>query len=301
MNLDQILKELSTANELPRAALEAAIAQRDEVTPVFLEILEDFVAGGARDESQYELVFFIVHLLGEFRETRSFRPLMDLLRFDPITLEKVLGDATTEDLPKLVISLYDGEFARLKAVIDDSEADEFVRWSLMTAFGYLAWEGRIDREEAAAYLAACYRDLRPRTTNSVWTGWQEAIAILALRDLVPLVEKAFRRCLIDPSHLGFKDFKEDLDLALKGARPEQLKIGSPVGHFHDTVETLSKWQWGAREDFPEFDLGFSDVLETPKSNPWRHVGRNDPCPCGSGKKFKKCCLNTAGSGHLTLN
>jgi uncharacterized protein YecA (UPF0149 family) len=24
------------------------------------------------------------------------------------------------------------------------------------------------------------------------------------------------------------------------------------------------------------------------------VGRNDPCPCGSGKKYKKCCLN-AGS------
>jgi len=21
------------------------------------------------------------------------------------------------------------------------------------------------------------------------------------------------------------------------------------------------------------------------------VGRNDPCPCGSGRKFKKCCLN----------
>lgn len=21
------------------------------------------------------------------------------------------------------------------------------------------------------------------------------------------------------------------------------------------------------------------------------VGRNDPCPCGSGKKFKKCCEN----------
>jgi preprotein translocase subunit SecA len=20
----------------------------------------------------------------------------------------------------------------------------------------------------------------------------------------------------------------------------------------------------------------------------KHVGRNDPCPCGSGKKFKKC-------------
>lgn len=23
------------------------------------------------------------------------------------------------------------------------------------------------------------------------------------------------------------------------------------------------------------------------------VGRNEPCPCGSGKKFKKCCLHPA--------
>jgi hypothetical protein len=21
------------------------------------------------------------------------------------------------------------------------------------------------------------------------------------------------------------------------------------------------------------------------------IGRNDPCPCGSGKKYKKCCLS----------
>ena len=24
------------------------------------------------------------------------------------------------------------------------------------------------------------------------------------------------------------------------------------------------------------------------------TGRNDPCPCGSGKKFKKCCLRLSG-------
>jgi len=24
----------------------------------------------------------------------------------------------------------------------------------------------------------------------------------------------------------------------------------------------------------------------------KRVGRNDPCPCGSGKKFKKCCLGS---------
>ena len=35
-----------------------------------------------------------------------------------------------------------------------------------------------------------------------------------------------------------------------------------------------------------------DSYETPEPyiNPNRDVGRNDPCPCGSGKKFKKCCM-----------
>ena len=23
----------------------------------------------------------------------------------------------------------------------------------------------------------------------------------------------------------------------------------------------------------------------------KKIGRNEPCPCGSGKKYKKCCLN----------
>lgn len=26
------------------------------------------------------------------------------------------------------------------------------------------------------------------------------------------------------------------------------------------------------------------------------VGRNEPCPCGSGDKFKKCCLWKVGCG-----
>ncbi|MBY0525672.1 MAG: SEC-C domain-containing protein [Gemmataceae bacterium] len=30
---------------------------------------------------------------------------------------------------------------------------------------------------------------------------------------------------------------------------------------------------------------------TPFLRPDKKVGRNDPCPCGSGKKFKKCCMS----------
>lgn len=36
--------------------------------------------------------------------------------------------------------------------------------------------------------------------------------------------------------------------------------------------------------------------QAPKVETFRHdkpkVGRNDPCPCGSGKKYKKCCGKT---------
>lgn len=37
-------------------------------------------------------------------------------------------------------------------------------------------------------------------------------------------------------------------------------------------------------DFADAYFGVPFVRETPK------IGRNDPCPCGSGKKFKKCCM-----------
>lgn len=33
---------------------------------------------------------------------------------------------------------------------------------------------------------------------------------------------------------------------------------------------------------------------TPRQRETGKIGRNDPCPCGSGRKFKRCCLET---GH----
>ena len=39
------------------------------------------------------------------------------------------------------------------------------------------------------------------------------------------------------------------------------------------------WIWD--EDFLATQQPF--VRQNPK------IGRNDPCPCGSGKKYKKCC------------
>jgi uncharacterized protein YecA (UPF0149 family) len=35
-----------------------------------------------------------------------------------------------------------------------------------------------------------------------------------------------------------------------------------------------------------------EIPPTPVQAKDRKVGRNDPCPCGSGHKFKRCCLLT---------
>jgi len=57
----------------------------------------------------------------------------------------------------------------------------------------------------------------------------------------------------------------------------------PASQWESVVETLAD-QYIAR-----FRLDGSIKGETFKKN-YTDVSRNDPCPCGSGKKFKKCCM-----------
>jgi uncharacterized protein len=54
----------------------------------------------------------------------------------------------------------------------------------------------------------------------------------------------------------------------------------------------------AQEELPLVVQGFFEASplgeagrKTLPDEPGNNVGRNDPCPCGSGKKYKKCCLN----------
>ena len=47
-----------------------------------------------------------------------------------------------------------------------------------------------------------------------------------------------------------------------------------------------------------FSGGEKSVSKRPVVNKGAKVGRNDPCPCGSGKKYKKCCgMNTASASE----
>jgi SWIM/SEC-C metal-binding protein len=45
-----------------------------------------------------------------------------------------------------------------------------------------------------------------------------------------------------------------------------------------------------QEDEPEDITDLEILLNWPKPIETQNkVGRNEPCPCGSGKKYKKCC------------
>lgn len=63
-----------------------------------------------------------------------------------------------------------------------------------------------------------------------------------------------------------------------------------VDHYnYSLVEYVTN---GLREPFDEWDSRWTEVRH-PHSR-YKHVGRNEECPCESSKKYKKCCLNEGG-------
>lgn len=60
---------------------------------------------------------------------------------------------------------------------------------------------------------------------------------------------------------------------------------SPQGQVRSVLMIDQPWQHDAEMDAKTKDMRRADAAE-------RKPGRNDPCPCGSGRKFKKCCLSS---------
>ena len=63
--------------------------------------------------------------------------------------------------------------------------------------------------------------------------------------------------------------------------------------YYNMLEAKAKWLY----TLPEWDDIYSQDKRKEIQKQWRldkqavseKIGRNDPCPCGSGKKYKKCC------------
>lgn len=81
---------------------------------------------------------------------------------------------------------------------------------------------------------------------------------------------------------------EDLDTSVKKAwaRVDQSGFRPVFEKVDVTEEDLKKMVIEIRQMKSEVEVERAKVKEL---GPDQKVGRNDKCPCGSGKKFKKCC------------
>lgn len=63
-----------------------------------------------------------------------------------------------------------------------------------------------------------------------------------------------------------------------------------VDEFVDEGEDLGDTEISMEEVMEEMSGGVPfGSLAQPIKRERPKIGRNEPCPCGSGKKFKKCC------------
>jgi uncharacterized protein len=298
MDAAEILDQLTHAEGLPKAALEAASEQRAEIVPVFLREVDSFLALAPAERVKPTPLFFIFHLLGEWREKAAYRPLARLLRCPRHEVDAILGDAITSTAHRVMAAVFDGDPEPLYQIILDPNADQFVRSRLCEAVAMLVLRDELNQETAARFFRDAFMELRPQAQSFVWQGWQSAIAILGLSELKILVKRAFDRGFIDPQWLDYQGFVRDLEWGIDHPGASRHGHSREFTLFGDTIEELSHWYGFSEEFLARRDQGhehaeaeFAD--SQPFRNPFKGVGRNDRCPCGSGKKFKNCCLGLA--------
>jgi uncharacterized protein len=282
MDVENAIRSFANAgHDLPRDAMRWTLDNWDDAAPGLLEALERFANGTDRSKKAANATFFILHLAGERRETRAFAPLCRLAR-EAKAAEAVLGDGVTSTLKRILISTYDGNLDALKGVIEAAGTDEFVRIGALEALAYLMATEHIAREEAEAYLLRL-----------------SMVALLGLEPWSDVVRQAFARGLISPMDMNDDNFREDLRRVLTDpGRMPDFKANN-IAPLKDAIGELSGW-YGfsdpAKQDQEQHAVGREGAGRTSAATPqssaksFKGVGRNDPCPCGSGKKFKKCCL-----------
>ena len=105
-------------------------------------------------------------------------------------------------------------------------------------------------------------------------------------------EKA--RSLHPQSWLAITGTDEEVRTALAGlitlAEISRGDSSLPQAEIHDLTEKAPELipHWVESLNAWRISQHFAGQPEKPKPS-FAKVGRNDPCPCGSGKKYKKCC------------
>ncbi len=299
----------------PVAAVAAIAARREEFLPAILRLLQEAVDDPeriiAREHSYGPTI--ALYLLAEWREKSAFQTILKAFSHRGETTSNLWGDVIHE-LGKIIVSTFDGDLDSLIALMRNAENDEYVRVDAFYGLSSLYLFGVVARDRFLAITRDLLAEFDPARTYSpgdqTWfSGMVAGCARLNVAELEPEVKRLYDHEMVDTFWVRFEDFQEGV------ANPYQEDI-SRTDHQYtlitSAVEELKDWACfrdparEAVEKPPKLSPKACDkALKTvaashdeppppalpPPAEKFPVAGRNDPCPCGSGKKYKKCCLS----------
>ena len=285
----------------PYDAIKAARVAHEEITPHLVDVLTQLAAdpAPARD-SDYMLHFYAICLLAEFREQSAYRPMIALAAQPEEIAEDLFGDFSAENLGRAIASVCDGDLTPIKALAENRQVNVWVRNAALDALVTRCLEGDADAVDIVAYIeqlgAREVSTLRGMAISGRDRTFLSCI-VCSLCDIGPApalasIREWYADELVDEMVTDLHDVTMAAQSSAANSWQRSLQNGK--GYVRDAVGEMADWACfdetrDADED--EFDdlehdeIAFPYVRETPK------IGRNDPCLCGSGKKYKKCCLN----------
>jgi Protein of unknown function (DUF1186)/SEC-C motif len=287
----------------PKAAVEEIIARKEEMIPHLLDILDAALADPKLylDDAKSMHCYYALFLLAQFREKRAYRPLMAMLHLESQISEEIFGDLITEDISNIIASVYDGDDEPLKHLIEDPSAYEYARACAgLGTYIVLFHQEVISLDYLEGYFRELFQGKLEREFSHVWSSLCSICGDLAFASLLPEVRQAFEEELCD----HFFDRLESIEERIKEGRI-QLE-GHDTGLIDDAISRMENWSCFHPETSrlklldsmfpPELISRFNEYKEFRASSPVKphisqkpSIGRNDPCLCGSGRKFKKCC------------
>ncbi|MBI4331158.1 MAG: DUF1186 domain-containing protein [Chloroflexi bacterium] len=300
MNIQEILEDLKYhTGDFPVEALREAVARKEEIIPELLKIIEDAIQRPETlDVDTYMAPIYAMYLLALFRERRAYPLLVRFVSMPGEVMMRYLGDIVPQHLHRILASVAHGDSSLIKGLVENEQANDLVRGAALQSLLTEMVQGEATREEVVAYYQSLFRGGLKRDGSDLWNELVSYSTALHPHGLMKDVRQAYADGLVSPGYIDLSDVTETLERGRETVLRE-LRESGEHRLIEDLEEDMGWWPcFGEltrcslttrREKMAGDGPGFDG---TPKSQPAikrQRIGRNEPCPCGSGKKYKKCC------------
>lgn len=278
MSADEVLEALSMEWKAPPVtALQSADAHREALVAPLLEAVDEGIARGLMADEEVACLFsYAMYLFAKWREVRAYPAAVRWLSLPGEGPFDIGGDIVTQDGGRILASVFDGDLEPIKRLILDQRANEYGRGAAVTAMALLAAWGEVPHDLIVDHFEWLAREGLPRRADEAWNSLAcESVDIEALR-VFPVLRLAYADGLIDEMVMRPSELDAG-EAAPRGRRLDDTRERRPP--IYDVAHAISWWSVFSNRSSAQAQ----PYTRAPK------IGRNEPCPCGSGRKFKKCC------------